>query len=93
MGAMLKDKSAGEEMLRRSDLEWTIAYASVLSDGPANGSVAVLPDGAKRHLSEKISREDVAAWMLEAATSGQHSRRSVGITGAPAAKAATRTAA
>jgi len=56
MGAMLKDKSAGEEMLRSSDLEWTIAYASVLSDGPANGSVAVLPDGAKRRLSDKISR-------------------------------------
>lgn len=93
MGATLKDKSAGEEMLRRSDLEWTIAYASVLSDGPANGSVVVLPDGAKRRLSEKISRADVAAWMLEAATSGQHSRRGVGITGNTATKAAARTAA
>lgn len=93
MGATLKDKSAGEEMLRRSDLEWTIAYASVLSDGPANGSVVVLPDGAKRRLSEKISRADVAAWMLEAATSGQHSRRGVGITGNTATKSAARTAA
>jgi uncharacterized protein YbjT (DUF2867 family) len=93
MGAMLKDKSAGEEMLRRSDLEWTIAYASMLSDGPVNGSVAVLPEGAKRRLSEKISRADVAAWMLEAATSGRYSRRGVGITGTAATKAATRTAA
>jgi len=81
MGAMLKDKSAGEEMLRRSDLEWTIVYASILSDGPASGSVAVLPQGAKRGLSQKISRADVAAWLVEAATGGQHSRRSVGITG------------
>jgi uncharacterized protein YbjT (DUF2867 family) len=89
MGAMLKDKSAGEEMLRRSDLEWTIAYASVLSDGPADGSVAILPDGAKRRLSDRISRADVAAWMLEAATTGQHGRRGVGITGSPATKAAT----
>jgi uncharacterized protein YbjT (DUF2867 family) len=93
MGAMLKDKIAGEEMLRRSDLEWTIAYASMLSDGPANGSVAVVPEGAKRRLSEKVSRADVAAWMLEAATSGRHSRRGVGITGTAATKAATRTAA
>ena len=81
MGAMLKDKSAGEEMLRRSDLEWTIVYASILSDGPASGSVAVLPEGAKRGLSQKISRADVAAWMVEAATGAQHSRSSVGITG------------
>ena len=81
MGAMLKDKSAGEEMLRRSDLDWTIVYASMLSDGPASGSVAVLPEGAKRSLSEKISRAAVAAWMVDAASGPQYSRRAVGITG------------
>ncbi len=81
MGAMLKDKSVGEEMLRRSDLEWTIAYASILSDGPAGGSVEVLPKEARRRMSERISRADVAAWMVQAATSVEHSRRGVGITG------------
>jgi uncharacterized protein YbjT (DUF2867 family) len=81
MGAMLRDKSAGEEMLRRSDLEWTIVYASLLTDGPADGSVAVLPEGAKRRMSERISRANVAAWMLQAAIDVQHSRRGVGITG------------
>jgi len=81
MSAMLRDKSAGEEMLRRSDLEWTIVYASILSDGPASGSVAVLPEGARRGLSQKISRADVAAWMVQIATGAQHSRSGVGITG------------
>jgi uncharacterized protein YbjT (DUF2867 family) len=81
MGAMLKDKSAGEELLRRSDLEWTIVYASILSDGPASGSVAVLPEGAKRGLTQRISRADVAAWMVQTATGVQHSRSGVGITG------------
>jgi uncharacterized protein YbjT (DUF2867 family) len=90
MGAMLKDKSAGEEALRRSDLEWTIVYASVLRDGPATGSVLVLPEGAKRGLSQRISRADLAAWLVEAATGVQHIRRGVGITGIEAAPAATR---
>jgi uncharacterized protein YbjT (DUF2867 family) len=81
MGAMLKDKSAGEEMLRQSDLEWTIVYASILTDGPASGSAVVLPEGAKRGLSQKISRSDVAAWMVEAAAAAHHNRKGVGITG------------
>jgi uncharacterized protein YbjT (DUF2867 family) len=81
MGQMIKDKSAGEEALRQSDLDWTIVYASILTDGPASGSAAVVPEGTKRGMSQKISRADVAAWLLEAATSDQESRRSVGITG------------
>ena len=81
MGALIKDKNAGESVLRQSDLDWTIVYASMLSDGPASGSVAVLPEGAKRGLTQKISRADVAAWMVQAATGVEHSRSSVGITG------------
>ena len=81
IGPVIKDHSVGEKVLRQSDLDWTIVYASVLTDGPASGSVAVLPETAKRRMSEKISRADVAAWMLQAATGVQHSRSSVGITG------------
>jgi uncharacterized protein YbjT (DUF2867 family) len=81
MGGVIKDKSVGEQLLRQSDLDWTIVYASVLSDGPATGSPVVLPENANRSMSQRISRADVAAWMIQAATSGQQSRRSVGITG------------
>ena len=81
MGSLIKDKSAGEQVLRQSDLAWTIVYASMLTDRPAGGSVAVLPEGAKRRASQRISRADVAAWLIEAATSVQHSRGTVGITG------------
>src|SRR5216683_2669254 len=80
MGSVIKDKSAGELLLRQSDLDWTIVYASLLKDGPVSGSVEVLPEGAKRRISDRISRADVAEWMVQAATSGQFSRRSVGIT-------------
>jgi uncharacterized protein YbjT (DUF2867 family) len=81
MGALIKDKNAGEQVLRQSDLDWTIVYASVLTDGPTTGAVAVLPEGARRGMSQKVSRADVAGWMLQAATSNQESRRGVGITG------------
>jgi uncharacterized protein YbjT (DUF2867 family) len=93
MGALIKDKNAGEKVLRQSDLDWTIVYASVLSDGPATGSVAILPASAKRRISDKVSRADVAAWMLQAATTAQHSRSSVGITAIDEATGASRTAA
>ena len=80
MGSVIKDKSAGEQLLRQSDLDWTIIYASVLKDSPISGSVEVLPEGAKWRISDRISRSDVAKWMVQAVTSSQLSRRSVGIT-------------
>jgi uncharacterized protein YbjT (DUF2867 family) len=81
MGGVIKDKIAGEQVLRGSDLEWTIVYASPLTDGPASGSVEVLPERSKRGILQRISRADVAAWMVQAAAGAQHGRRSVGITG------------
>jgi len=81
MGSVIKDKSAGEQLLRQSELDWTVIYASPLTNGPATGSVEVLPEGTKRRITERISRADVAAWLVLAATSPEPSRRSVGITG------------
>jgi uncharacterized protein YbjT (DUF2867 family) len=86
MGSLIKDKSAGERLLRQSDLDWTIIYASLLSDGPATGFVEVLPAGTKRRISDRISRADVAAWLVQSATSHHPSRGSVGITGATGTK-------
>src|SRR2546421_12043878 len=80
MGAVIKDKSAGEQLLRESDLDWTVIYASVLKDGPASGAVEVLSVGAKRRISDRVSRADVAEWMVRAAANSQLSHRNVGIT-------------
>ena len=80
MGSVVTDKVAGEELIRRSGLDWTIVYPSVLTDGPAVGAV-VLPDGTTRGISERISRADVAAWLVDAATNDRYSGQSVGITG------------
>jgi uncharacterized protein YbjT (DUF2867 family) len=80
MGSVIADKAAGERLIRDSDLDWTIAYPSVLTDGPAGGSV-VLPDGATRGISERISRADVAAWLVDAVAEDHHSGQGVAITG------------
>jgi uncharacterized protein YbjT (DUF2867 family) len=80
-GSKIKDKVAGEQLLRQSDLDWTIVYASPLTDGPATGFVEVPGEGTKRGIWDRISRSDVAAALVQAATSPQYSRRSVGITG------------
>jgi uncharacterized protein YbjT (DUF2867 family) len=81
MRSTIKDKSAGEKALRESSLDWTIVYASFLTDGPAGGHVAVLNETARWTLSHRIARADVAAWLLRAATSPETSRRTVSITG------------
>ena len=80
MGAMIKDKAAGEDLLRASGLDWTIVYATLLGNGPTTGAT-VVPDGAKLGMSQKIARADVAAFLLDTATSPRHSRQAVTITG------------
>jgi uncharacterized protein YbjT (DUF2867 family) len=86
MGSMIKDKSAGEKALRESNLDWTIVYASSLTDGPGRGQVAVLTETGRWTLSQRIARADVAAWLLRAATSPETSRRTVSITGQAVSK-------
>ena len=80
MGSVVTDKVAGEELIRDSGLDWTIVYPSVLTEGLAVGSV-VLPDGATRGISERISRADVAEWLVDAATEDRFSGQGVGIAG------------
>ncbi|MGA7910072.1 MAG: NAD(P)-binding oxidoreductase [Candidatus Dormiibacterota bacterium] len=87
-GSMLKDKNDGEQLLRQSDLDWTISYPSRLTDAPATGLVKVLPEGAKRRITERISRADVAGWLVESATSRQTSHRGIDITGGARTKGA-----
>jgi uncharacterized protein YbjT (DUF2867 family) len=81
VGSMVKDKSFGEELLRSSDLDWTIVYAALLTNGPATGTASALPEGVKWGMSNRISRADVAAWLVQIVTGAQYSRRSVAITG------------
>jgi putative NADH-flavin reductase len=69
-----RDKAAAEEDLRTSDLDWTIVYPPTLTTGPRttdyrSGEVLQLK-GIPR-----ISRADVAHFMLSQLTSSSYSRR------------------
>ena len=86
MRSMIKDKSAGEKALRESNLDWTIVYASFLTDGPGGGHVAVLTETGRWTLSHRIARADVATWLLRVATSPATTRRTVSITGQAVSK-------
>lgn len=63
------DKKAGEDYVRSSSLEWTIVHPVLLTDGPQTGNYRV---GARLELHgiPKISRADVAHFILSEATQG-----------------------
>jgi putative NADH-flavin reductase len=70
------DKAAGEEVIFGSGLDWTIAYASTLTNGPRSGVYRV---GERLSLSglPKISRADVADFLLKQANDRTYLKRGV----------------
>ena len=70
----------GLQALRGSGLDWTIVYATLLTNGPKTAAT-VVPETTKVGMSQKISRADVASFLLQAATDDLYSRRGVVITG------------
>ena len=80
MGSEIKDKTAGEDVLRASSLDWTIVYATRLTTGPKT-EARVVPESEKVRLSQTISRAGVASFLLQAATEDLYSRSGVVITG------------
>jgi putative NADH-flavin reductase len=80
MASQIKDKTAGEEVLRASGLDWTIVYPTRLTNGPKT-EARVVPESEKVRLSQKISRASVASLLLQAAAEDLYSRRGVVITG------------
>ena len=61
------DKSAQEEIIQSSGLDWTIVRPGILTDGPATGRYRVLTD-AKSWRGGFISRRDVADFLVRQIT-------------------------
>lgn len=73
------DKKIADDQIRSSGLDWTLVYPVLLTNGPATGNVRA---GAQLQTSGagRMSRADVAAFMLQAAHDGEWARRDAVIT-------------
>lgn len=74
LGRTFDDKARADELVRASGLDWTLVYPVTLTDGPGTGSCTAVerPSGGG---APKISRADVAGFMLREAAGGEWSRR------------------
>ena len=76
---VFKDKITSEDILRSSDLDWTIVHATRLTDDQKDTHARVVSPSEKITASDSISRAAVATWMLNEAKRNAHSKGSVTI--------------
>ena len=74
------DKAAGEAIVTASGLDWTIVHPPLLTNGPATGRYLVAESPTLSGFP-KISRADVAHFMVRALASGEWTRRRIVVTG------------
>ena len=73
-----KDKTAMENTVEASDLDWVVLRPAILTDDPATGNVRVFAaeTGDKAH---SITRADLAAFMVAQLTTDDHLHQAVAI--------------
>lgn len=72
------DFARQERLVRESDRDWVIVRPARLTDGPETGTYRTGPD-VETGLRSSVSRADLAAFMLEAATEDTYRDRAVTI--------------
>jgi uncharacterized protein YbjT (DUF2867 family) len=75
-----RDKNRQEALIRASGLNWVIVRPTLLRDGPATGRVRALTDLRGFH-GGKVTRADVAAFVVAQLTTDQWLRRAPLVTG------------
>jgi len=74
----LEDKQRHEALLRGSDLDWTLVRPPRLTDGEATGRYETGTD-LRMKLTSKVTRADVAAFMLDQLDNTAYTRRAPSI--------------
>jgi putative NADH-flavin reductase len=77
--AVLRDKEQMEALMCDSGTEWTVIRAPVLTDGPRTGTYRT-GTGLRLSFTARVSRADVADFMLTELRENAYPRRSVVIT-------------
>jgi putative NADH-flavin reductase len=80
MKKAVSDKATSEDLLRNSDLDWTIVYPTGLTNDAKGANVRVVDSSETLSMKNKIARADVAAWMLNEATNNTFVRSEATIT-------------
>ena len=75
------DKEAQEQIIERSSLDWVIVRPATLTNGPPRNAYRVGSDVGSRFLPPRISRSDVAGFMLDQITGATYVRKSPGLAG------------
>ena len=78
--AVFADKAAGEAIVTASSLDWTIVHPPLLTNGPLTRSY-VAAESPRLSGFPKVSRADVAHFMVRLLDPGEWSRRHVVVTG------------
>ena len=73
------DKTRQEAIIRASDLDWTIVRPGMLTNGPRRSHYRHGPRVGHWLWTVRISRADVAAFMLDQLTNARYVRASVGL--------------
>lgn len=74
-----KDHQLQEEYVKNSGLHWTIVRPAAFTDGPATGTFRHGFGPEEKNLTFKISRADVALFLLQQLESGQYIRKTPGL--------------
>ncbi len=72
MGSLAHDDPSAAQIIASSEVDWTIVRAVFLTNGPRTGAFKVGQFG--RGIGIRVSRADVADFMLACAVQGQHVR-------------------
>jgi putative NADH-flavin reductase len=73
------DKSRQEQLIATSKLDWTVVRPPVLTDGPKTGTYRHGHDVGSYIVTSRLSRADVADFVLKQLTSDQYLRMAPGI--------------
>src|SRR4029077_6735801 len=68
------DKEAQEQIITSSSLDWVIVRPAVLTNGPQRNVYRAGPNVGNWFVPSRISRSDVATFMLEQLTGGKYLR-------------------